>query len=128
MNQTQLNRIELRINQAVAAALTAFVATLPPEPDVIEYTDAEKVGMIRTGVATLKTPVPEYRNELVDFFDYPPTTEMQLADEMRTAWDRDYEAERNRLNTIKERLLDEAILSKDGMAVLDKIAAAFNPT
>lgn len=124
MNQQQLKRIELRIQAAAAAFIAAKMAALGEQPEVPEYSESEMIAMIRLGTATLKEH-PDHHYSVTSNFDYPLTVEMVNATAAEKAWGAARDKIRAEADAISNRLLDEAILSKDGMAVPDRIAAAF---
>ena len=129
LTKTQLDHAKQKVEAARHKAFTKFRESLGEEPEVPKYDVITKRAMILNGRATLKSNVEidEKRWGLsnADAFDYPLTVVMVTAADQKKAWNLALETERARLNRITEQLVDELVMSPDGMAALAKIAAAF---
>jgi hypothetical protein len=129
LTKTQLEHAKAKVEAAYSAAMTKFVAALGTEPDEIQFTDAEKRAMVLDGRAK---PDPKqdfaasrYYVPMQDVFIFPKTGAMIENEAAIEAWNALINTERARLNIVKEQLIDELVMSPDGMSALTKIAAAF---
>lgn len=127
LNKTQLEHAKTRVNAAMAAYVHRSMAALGEEPDVREFSDEEKLAMIRNGEAKLRAKVNADRcyGELLGFFEYADTPQMAEARIKLAAWEVARDAIKDKANTTKEQLIDELVMSPDGTATLARIAAAF---
>lgn len=128
LTKTQLDHAKQKVETARNKALAKFRESLGEKPEVPEYTMLVKRAMIIEGRATLKTDVEidaRWGVSVADAFDYPPTVVMVTAAEQKRVWNLAFAAEQDRLAAIEERLVDELVMSPDGMTALAKIAAAF---
>lgn len=124
LNRIQLDRIESRINSAKRDYIQAKHSA--PMPGVPEYTEEEMTEMIRGGAAKLKygCTANSYGN-LKNAFVFPPTEAMVAKQNAYDAWHAARSPVTNKANAIAERLMDMAVLEKNGMVALDRIAEAF---
>ncbi len=128
LTKTQLEHAKSRVTTAMVAYIHRQMATIGEEPDVQEYDDSQKLAMIRSGTATMKA---KYHGDndpyghLTNFFNYTDTPEMTEARAKLKVW----EAARDKIDadaaTIEAKLIDELVMSPDGTAALERIAAAF---
>lgn len=128
LTKTQLEHAKTKVKAAAAARLQAFRRTLGDRPQVPEYTPGERRAMILDGTATPN--VTDFEDDIrykpfADCFDYPSKPEMAAAQALVDAYDAKVHAEEEVVDTIKDALIDELVMSPDGMAALAKIAAAF---
>lgn len=128
LTKTQLEHAKSRVTTAMAAYIHRQMATIGEEPDVQEYDDSQKLAMIRSGAATLKAKYHgdnDFHGYLTCFFDYTDTPQMAETRAKLAAW----EAARDKINAdataIEAKLIDELVMSPDGTAALERIAAAF---
>lgn len=124
LNKMQLERIESRINSAKRAYIETKHST--KTPNVPEYTDKEMTEMIRNGAAQLKhdCTVNSYA-PLKKAFIFPPTEAMAAAQSAHDEWLAARRLIVTAADAIAEQLMDVAVLEKDGMVALDRIAEAF---
>ena len=129
LTKTQLDHAKQKVATLVASRMAAFIATLGPEPEVPEFTPAERRAMILGGTATIKANLDfeeSIRYEpFVRCFDFPKKPGMTAAQEALDAYNLAIHTERAKINVIEERVVDELVMSPDGMAALTKIAEAF---
>lgn len=129
LTKTQLDHATKRLEEQKQAFIRRKLAVLGDEPEVPEYTDAEKTRMIRSGEAKLSLDYNAgsifYGRHIGDFFDYPMTLEMSKAKAAYDDWKGAVRAIREEADRIMQGVLDELIMSPDGKAALDRIAVAF---
>jgi hypothetical protein len=128
LTKTQLEHAKSRVATAMAAYIHRQMASIDEEPDVQEYDNSQKLAMIRSGTATLKA---KYHGDndphgyLTRFYDYTDTPEMTEARAKLATW----KAARDKIDAdaaaIEAKLIDELVMSPDGTAALERIAAAF---
>lgn len=128
LTKTQLEHAKSRVATAMAAYIHRQMASIGEQPDVQEYDDSQKLAMIRSGTATLKAKYhgdSDPYGHLTNFFNYTDTPEMTEARAKLKVW----EAARDKIDadaaTIEAKLIDELVMSPDGTAALERIAAAF---
>jgi hypothetical protein len=82
--------------------------------------------MIRAGKAVLKPRemLGEY-TDLTPAYTYPLSPEAQAQQDAYDAWQASFESVKAEADKIKQSVLDELIMSPDGKAALERIAAAF---
>lgn len=125
LTKTQLEHAKTRIAAAKAAYIHRETASLGVEPDVTEYDDEQKISMIHAGAAVLKPITRRTYGELTNFFTYVDTPEMAAARERHKVWTVSSERVTAEADAKEQSLLDELIMSPDGKAALEKIAATF---
>jgi hypothetical protein len=129
LTKTQLDHAKQKVENTRNKALAKFRESLGDEPVIPEYTADEKKAMILDGRARPKKDLDFEENvryvPFSDLFDYPTTGAMVEAADNLKVWEAALKVEQKRLAIIEERLIDELIMSPDGMAALAKIAAAF---
>jgi hypothetical protein len=129
LTKTQLDHAKQKVENARNKALAKFRESLGDEPVVPKYTADEKKAMILDGRAKPKKDLDFEESirycSFSDQFKYPVTSAMIKAADNLKVWEAALEHEQKRLAIIEERLVDELVMSPDGMAALAKIAAAF---
>lgn len=129
LTKTQLDHATKRLNEQKNAYIKRKLAALGAQPERIEYSESEKTAMIHDGRATVKAGYNAgyrfYGMEFGDGFDYPMTPEMAAAQQAYDTWEAAAEAIRCEGNRIMQSVLDDLIMSPDGKAALERIAAAF---
>lgn len=129
LTKTQLEHAKAKVANLVAARMQAFYKTLGPRPKMPEFTPAERRAMILGGTATIKPNFDfeaSFRYEsFVSCFNFPPKPGMVAAQQALDAYDQAVTDERAKISAIEERVIDELVMSPDGMAALAKIAEAF---
>ena len=124
LTKTQLAHAISRVETARQTYVQRYVAELGPEPEVIDYDSDGKIKMIRAGKAVMKKNV-YYRTDLVDAFDYPVTDAMKEVQLQADAWQAKHDAIVDKAQAIEGQLVDELVMSPDGVSALARIAAAF---
>lgn len=124
LTRIQITHAQTRIEQAKAAWLKTKFAALGKQPEVDEYTVAEKLNFIRSGQATL---IDEPRNYsyVTDQFTYPVLGKHVEQQAAYDAWDKARVAIHAEAQGIEDELVDQLIMSPDGSAALARIAEAF---
>lgn len=122
LTKTQLEHAKQRVRECRAKFIAARTMPLGDEPEPTSYTPDEKVAMIRSGSATLKKNVWA-RTDLQDAFDYPFDAVKQLAYD---AWHAKVNVIITEADAIEAGLIDELVMSPDGVSALQRIAAAFS--
>lgn len=129
LTKLQLDHATKRLEEQKRAFIQRKMAPLGDEPEKIEYSDAEKTAFIRSGAAKLDSKLEassvHYGRAVGSLFIYPTTAAMVAAEEARNAWEIAARAIRDEADRIMQGVLDELIMSPDGKAALDRIAAAF---
>ena len=128
LTKTQLEHAKGKVANAASARMDAFCIKFGERPKVPEFTPAERRAMILGGTATIKKDLDFediFYRSFSDFFDYPPKPEVVAAQAQAEAWDAAVRAEQAKVDAISEALIDELVMSPDGMAALAKIATAF---
>lgn len=127
LNKTQLDHAKSRVETAMAAYIHRQMAAIGEEPDVREYSDEEKLAMIRAGTAKLKAKYTydDPHGYLTRFFEYALTPEMAEAATKLDVWQKAAAKINADAEAIKTTLIDELVMSPDGTAALTRIAAAF---
>ena len=129
LTKTQLDHAKQKVETARNKALAKFRESLGPKPKAMQYTAEEKKAMILDGRAKPEKDLNfedsvRYR-VFTDLFEYPQTDAMIKSAKIVEVWNAALECERQRLAEIEERLIDELVMSPNGMTALAKIAAAF---
>jgi len=126
LTKTQLDHAQKRIKEAMEKYIARKIAPLGKKPEEVEFTDDEKIKMIRAGTAKVKKDQNYDRyGGLYAFFDYPLTSEMMANAAAAAGWEKAVDKVRSTAHVVKERLLDELIMAPDGAAALARIATAF---
>lgn len=129
LTKTQLDHATKRLEEQKQAFVRRKLTELGDQPEVSEYSDAEKTRMIRSGEAKLSLEYNAgsafYGRHIGDFFAYPMTPEMAAVKQAHDDWQAAARAIREEADRIMQNVLDELIMSPDGKAALDRIAAAF---
>lgn len=126
LTKTQIAYATQKIDKLSKLRLSEFRQQLEPRPVTPSYTYDEKLAMIKDGRAVISDPQQTHGGwDVTGFFSYPSTPEMEAAALESKNWEKAISAEESRLSAIKERLLDELVMSPDGVAALEKIAQAF---
>ena len=120
LTKTQLDHATKRLDEQKQAFVRRKLAVLGDEPEVPEYTDAEKTRMIRSGEAKLSLDYNAgsvfYGRTVGSFFDYPMTLEMSKARAACDDWEAAARAIRGEADRIMQGVLDELIMSPNGKA------------
>lgn len=131
LTKTQLEHAKGKVKALAEARINKFVQALGPRPTVPRYSDAECMALINSGQAKLLADISGIYGSghgmdvLRKFFDFPRTKAANTLHTQAKAWDVAKEKEVSKVNAIKERVIDELVMSPDGMEALKKIAAAF---
>ena len=124
LTRIQLDHAKQRLAEAKKKYVAAKVAELGPEPAKIDLGNEEKMARIKTGQATLKSDTEAY-TYLCNAFVYH-LTPTELAQKVQhEAWCDKRDAINVDATAIEQRVVDELVMSPDGMSALAKIAAAF---
>jgi hypothetical protein len=129
LTKTQLEHAKAKVQTLVAGKLAAIRTVLGPQPEVIELSDEQKHTMVLDGSAKLdltkdfsKTP---YYENLYYWYIFPTTGEMVNQQFAHDTWQKAYDIEAAKVRATEEQVIDELVMSPDGMSALNKIAAAF---
>jgi hypothetical protein len=131
LTKNQLDHAKRKVDQALRQKLTVFSEKLGDRPVVPQLSVETMVSLVRTNKATLKVLDGRYvsggylPDVLKVLYDFPLPKEAAKLQEQAKKWDAAFQAEEKRLTAIKEKLIDELVMSPDGMAALEKIYAAF---
>lgn len=129
LTKTQLDHAKAKVAALVTARMAAFTGAAGPKPKVPQYTPEERRAMILDGRATIKQEL-DFENtcnyaSIASRFNFPLTGAMVSAQLAADAWQKAHDDEHAKVCAIKERVIDELVMSPDGMAALTKIAEAF---
>jgi hypothetical protein len=131
LTKTQLEHAKGKVDALVKARIDKFLQALGPRPTVPRYSDAECMALINSGQAKLLTDSPKIYvsgygiDALRKLFDFPRTKAANTLHSQAKAWDAAKEKGVSKINAIKERVIDELVMSPDGMEALKNITAAF---
>lgn len=123
LTRTQLEHARQRVAQTAAERLTAFKEKLGKAPHCADFTTEEKKALILSGKAKLIDI--NYYGYAYNNYTYPQTAEMKKANVAHKEWTKKVQAEQARLNKIQASVIDELVMSPDGMDALARIAKAF---
>ena len=113
LTNLQIEHLTSRIESVLNELADKEIAKLGKMPQLITYTDTEKLHMIRSGKAKLRedaTNEGHYRKELSSYFLFPETAPMKKARIAYEHYDETAKAIRTRYKADKQRLRDQAIL------------------
>lgn len=124
LTKTQLDHAKHRLAEAKNTHVAQQIMLLGQEPEQPELTEQQKQNMIRNGTAVLRSNFGRY-TYLHDAFDYPLPPELAAQAAAYKAWEAKCEDVRNKADAIEQGVIDELVMSPDGMAALKRIADAF---
>jgi len=124
LTKAQIVHAVLRLSQQKAAYIAKHTAHLGKCPEVDEPDEDEKRAMIVAGTAKLRPDISNFCYWR-DAFDYPITPGRVAAEAAQAAWEAQYNEVEAKAEAIYQGVLDELIMSPDGKAALERIAAAF---
>ena len=118
LTKTQINYLIERKDALIAELRKEDVDKLGPPPQLLEYTDEQKLELIRTKKATLDEGATRYSYcNVISFFSYPPTAAMRKRQAQRKAWDDKYRAVVNKWAAESQRLEDQIVLGDTAEAM-----------
>ena len=126
LTKTQIEHAIKRLDERMQEYIERKMAPLGPKPEAPRLTFDQMVEMIRIGKAVLKPR--EKLNEYTDLtpaYTYLLNPEDQIKQDMHDAWKLALKKTTEEAEAIKQSVLDELIMSPDGKAALERIAAAF---
>lgn len=127
LTKTQLDHAKGKVQTAATKKIDEFKKTLGARPLFTDFTSKEKEAFIRAGKAILKDGASfDSYGYLGSSFNFPDTPAMKKQRKLCEAWDAEVKKESLRIEGIKDRLIDELVMSPDGMEALNKIALAFD--
>jgi hypothetical protein len=126
LTKTQLDHAKQRVSEAKQKLIERRIAMLGPRPNHFDLTTQEQIAHIKTGTATLKTDMnfASY-TKLVDAFDYRLTAQQQGLKNAYDTWAAKADAIKEAATAIEQNLIDELVMSPDGVSALQRITAAF---
>jgi hypothetical protein len=112
LTNMQIDHLTARIHDATNELARREIKKLGTAPELIEYTDEQKMQLISCGKAIIKdkTNASRYHVCVTDFFDYVDTAPMRKAREKRKLYDQKVQAIHTETGRTRQRLRDEAIL------------------
>lgn len=113
LTKLQIDHLTFRINIVLNELAAKEVAKLGKMPQLVTYTDSEKLALIRSGKAKLREDVGTesyHRSAVWGFFVFPETAPMKKARIAHERYIEAVEAIRARYEADKQRLRDQAIL------------------
>lgn len=124
LTRIQITHAQTRIKQAKDAWLKTKLAALGKQPEVDEYTVAEKLNFIRSEQATFNKTSNPY-GHITNAFTYPVLDKHVEQQAAYDAWSKACDDIRTKAQSIEDELVDQLIMSPDGSAALARIAEAF---
>ena len=125
LTKAQLNHATQRVAEARAQFIYERAKALGPKPEAPVITNADKLAAISNGTAKLGSSGLEYYGYLHNAFDYPLSPEQQAQQDARDRWQQAYDAITAEAARIESGLIDELVMSPDGVSALKRIADAF---
>lgn len=118
LTKTQINYLTERKNVLIAKLRKQEQDKLGPPPQLPEYTEEQKLELIRTKKATLNEGAMQHRySNVIAFFSYPPTAAMRKRRAQYKEWKAKYQAIADKWAAESQRLEDQIVLGDTAEAL-----------